>query len=37
VARLDRSVDPRPGDTLPIVVDAHRIQLFDPATEEAIR
>jgi multiple sugar transport system ATP-binding protein len=36
VARVDRAVDPRPGDTLPIVVDAHRIQLFDPATEKAI-
>ncbi|HSZ94458.1 MAG TPA: sn-glycerol-3-phosphate ABC transporter ATP-binding protein UgpC [Acetobacteraceae bacterium] len=36
VARLDRSVDPRPGETLPIVVDADRIRLFDPTTEEAI-
>jgi len=36
VARMDRAVDPRPGDTLHIVVDAHRIQLFDPATEKAI-
>jgi multiple sugar transport system ATP-binding protein len=36
VARLDRAVDPRPGDMLPIAVDAHRIQLFDPATEQAI-
>ncbi len=36
VARVDRAVDPRPGDTLPIVVDAHRIQLFDPITENAI-
>jgi len=36
VARVDRTVDPRPGDTLPIMIDAHRIQLFDPATEKAI-
>jgi multiple sugar transport system ATP-binding protein len=36
VARVDRTVDPRPGEMLPIVVDAHRIQLFDPATEKAI-
>jgi multiple sugar transport system ATP-binding protein len=36
VARLDRTVDPSPGDTLPIAVDAHRIRLFDPSTEQAI-
>jgi multiple sugar transport system ATP-binding protein len=36
VARVDRTVNPRPGDTLPIMIDAHRIQLFDPATEMAI-
>jgi ABC-type sugar transport system ATPase subunit len=36
VARVDRSVDPKPGEILPIVVDAHKIQLFDPATEKAI-
>jgi multiple sugar transport system ATP-binding protein len=36
VARLDRAVNPSPGDTLPITVDSHRIQLFDPATEQAI-
>ncbi len=36
VARMDRSVDPMPGEFLPIAVDAHKIQLFDPATEMAI-
>jgi len=36
VARMERSVDPSPGDILPIMVDAQRIQLFDPATEAAI-
>jgi multiple sugar transport system ATP-binding protein len=36
VARMDRSIDPRPGDALPIMIDAHKIQLFDPATEKAI-
>ena len=36
VARLGSSVDPRPGEILPIEVDAHRIQLFDPATEKAL-
>ena len=36
VARLGSSVDPRSGEILPIVVDTHRIQLFDPATEKAI-
>jgi multiple sugar transport system ATP-binding protein len=36
VARVDRAVDPRPGDMLPIMVDAQRIRLFDPVTEEAI-
>jgi multiple sugar transport system ATP-binding protein len=36
VARMASAVDPRPGETLPIVVDARKIQLFDPATELAI-
>jgi len=36
VARLGSSVDPKPGEVLPIEVDAHKIQLFDPATEMAI-
>jgi multiple sugar transport system ATP-binding protein len=36
VARMDRSVDPRPGQALPFVVDAEKIQLFDPITERAI-
>jgi multiple sugar transport system ATP-binding protein len=36
VARLGSSVDPRPGEILPIEVDAHKIQLFDPATEKVI-
>ena len=36
VARMERSVDPRPGDILPISVDAQRIQLFDRTTEAAI-
>ncbi len=36
VARMESSANPRPGEVLPIVVDAHRIHLFDPATERAI-
>jgi multiple sugar transport system ATP-binding protein len=36
VARMDRSIDPRPGAILPVMVDADKIQLFDPATEKAI-
>jgi multiple sugar transport system ATP-binding protein len=36
LARVDRSVDPRPGDMLPIVVDARKIHLFDPGTENSI-
>ena len=36
VVRVDSSVDPKPGETLPIVVDAHKIQFFDPATGKAI-
>ena len=36
VARMEGSANPRPGEVLPIVVDAHRIYLFDPATERAI-
>jgi multiple sugar transport system ATP-binding protein len=36
VARMDRSVDPKPGEILSIVVDTHKIRLFDPATEKAI-
>ncbi len=36
MARMDTSVDPKPGDTLPIVIDVNKIHLFDPATERAI-
>ncbi len=36
MARMDTLVDPRPGEILPIVVDAGKIHLFDPATERAI-
>jgi multiple sugar transport system ATP-binding protein len=36
VARMDSSVDPRPGETLPIMIDARKIQLFDRASEKAI-
>jgi multiple sugar transport system ATP-binding protein len=36
MARMDSSVRVRPGDNLPIVIDTHKIHLFDPATEKAI-
>jgi multiple sugar transport system ATP-binding protein len=36
VARMERSIDPLPGELLPIVVDADKIQMFDPATEKRI-
>jgi multiple sugar transport system ATP-binding protein len=36
VARMDSSVDPRPGDGFPVVVDVEKIKLFDPSTELAI-
>jgi multiple sugar transport system ATP-binding protein len=36
VARLDGASDPRPGEVLPIAIDARKIRLFDPATELAI-
>jgi multiple sugar transport system ATP-binding protein len=36
VARMDRSIDPRPGQFLPFVVDTDKIQLFDPVTERSI-
>ena len=36
MARMDSSVRVQAGDTLPIVIDTHKIHLFDPATEKAI-
>ena len=36
LARMGSAVDPRPGEILPVVVDVHRIYLFDPATQRAI-
>jgi multiple sugar transport system ATP-binding protein len=36
MARMESSVDPKPGEILPIVVDAHKIHLFDPVTQKAV-
>lgn len=35
-ARMDGSFDAQPGDTLPVIIDSHRIHLFDLETEAAI-
>jgi len=36
MARMESAVQVKAGDTLPIVIDARKIHLFDPATEKAI-
>jgi multiple sugar transport system ATP-binding protein len=35
-ARMDSSLDAQPGDTLPVVIDTHKVHLFDPVSEVAI-
>ncbi|MHB8620210.1 MAG: ABC transporter ATP-binding protein [Chloroflexota bacterium] len=35
-ARMDSAVDAKPGDTIPVMVNAHKVHLFDPTTELAI-
>ena len=35
-ARMDSSLDAQPGDSLPVVFDAHKVHLFDPGTEMAL-
>jgi multiple sugar transport system ATP-binding protein len=35
-ARMDASLQAQPGDNLPVVIDSHKIHLFDPSTERAI-
>ena len=35
-ARMDAGLRASPGDDLPILIDGHKIHLFDPATEKAI-
>jgi multiple sugar transport system ATP-binding protein len=36
MARMESSLDPKPGEFIPIVVDAQKVHLFDPASEQAI-
>src|SRR5712692_8602254 len=36
VARMDSSLDAQPGDNLPVLIDVHKVHLFDPQTENAI-
>jgi len=35
-ARMESSLDAQPGDNLPVIFDAHKVHLFDPATEVAL-
>jgi multiple sugar transport system ATP-binding protein len=35
-ARMGSSIDAAPGSTLPIVIDARKVHLFDPQTERAL-
>src|SRR5581483_8925021 len=35
-ARMDPNINANPGDDLPVLIDSHKIHLFDPATEKTI-